>query len=679
MSRPEAVDVAIEAGYSVVPASLDKRPKVPWKAWQTEHQTADEVEQLGHGSLWGLVTGELYGLTVLDFDGEEGEQTMYALGLEPHVKTPGGFHVYVRHPGYPVKNAARKWEEYPGLDVRGDGGLAWFAGRSRKGKYEPLVWPPEPIDLDPELVEVFLPHPQETADRAARATFDGEGGGTPEAVRYLIRLGTDIRTAERGSSNAVLNKAAYSVGGLVAAGQLDFDYAFDNLLAAAEERGAGDPETVIGHAMATGQEAPWAFTPDEDDWIPAIAAKVFSSGGIPDPEPFPIDVWPSPLDELIRQGAKAVSAPPDYFGVSLLPVLGTAIGGYVDLQITETWRESAVIYGAMVGPPGARKTPPLKIVMGPVWDAERAMYEADRARAEEATEWHELDPPQIVVDDATIEALYVVLEKNPRGVLMRADELAGWVKGMGQYKGGAGRDRQTWLSIWSRDPLKVNRKTTSSHRIDKPFVSVLGGIQPEVLEEMIHAREDGLIPRILMARGEFVTPVLRRGQLDPGLLDRYHSLWNHLRDEGTIARTVQFTDAGYNAFEAWANEHYKSLGRVQGELAGAWAKMDAQAARICLILSRVTDTDVTPEIVDRAVSLVRYFQGQAAGLLRGTGSGSRWEKQNASRTKALGRFLRENPSAGRAEIMAEFEWALDARTLDRHLDSLADVGIWNGG
>lgn len=678
MSRPPEVEAAWAAGHSVVPASQDKRPKVPWKQWQTERQTDEELEQLGHGSVWGVVTGALYGVAVLDFDFDAGgEATLAALGLTPTVRTPGGAHVYVRHPGHPVKNAARKWDDFPGLDVRGDGGLAWFAGRSKKGKYEPVTWPPELIDLDDDLAETFFPHPQETADRAPRAVYEGTGFGSPEAVRYLNRLAEDIRNAEQGTSNAVLNKAAYSVGGLVASGQLDEDHAFTVLIDAATDRGAGEPITVVTHALTTGRDAPWAFTPDEDEWIPAIAMKVFSQGGVPEPVPFPIDAWPAPLDEFIRTASDAVSAPPDYFGAALLPALGVGIGGLTDLQITESWRESSLIYGAMVGPPGARKTPVTKLVMAPIWEAERALFESFQSDAEEAT-WQELDPPQIVVDDTTIEALYVVLEANPRGLLMRADELAGWVKGMGQYKGGAGRDRQTWLSIWSRDPLKINRKTTASHRIDKPFVAVLGGIQPEVLEEMIHAKEDGLLPRILMARGEFVTPQLKRGVLQPEVTAAYGELWHRLRDEGTVGMTVQFTDAGYRAYETWVNEHYKSLGKVPGELAGAWAKMDAQAARISLILARVLDTDVTPDVVDRAVSLVRYFQGQAAGLLRGAGSGSRWEKQHASRTKALARFLLDNPGAGRPEIMGEFEWAMDVRSLDRHLDSLSDVGIWNG-
>lgn len=106
----------------------------------------------------------------------------------------------------------------------------------------------------------------------------------------------------------------------------------------------------------------------------------------------------------------------------------------------------------------------------------------------------------------------------------------------------------------------------------------------------------------------------------------------------------------------------------------------AQAARIALIISLVQDEgEVSADSVDRAVALVRYFQGQAAGLLQSSGSGSRWERQQAARTKALGRYLLANPGSTRADIIAAFpDWAMDSRALDRLLEPLIDLGVWGG-
>ena len=58
-------------------------------------------------------------------------------------------------------------------------------------------------------------------------------------------------------------------------------------------------------------------------------------------------------------------------------------------------------------------------------------------------------PARLIVVDATVESLAPLLEDNPRGLLMTQDEGVAWVRGMGQYKGGRGGDRQFWLSNWS--------------------------------------------------------------------------------------------------------------------------------------------------------------------------------------------------------------------------------------
>jgi hypothetical protein len=70
-----------------------------------------------------------HGLFVLDFDvkgGARGLQSLSALDMLGlpigfRVRTAsGGVHVYLR--GDEVRNSVRKFENYPGLDVRGDGG-----------------------------------------------------------------------------------------------------------------------------------------------------------------------------------------------------------------------------------------------------------------------------------------------------------------------------------------------------------------------------------------------------------------------------------------------------------------------------------------------------------------------------------------------------------------------------
>jgi len=63
----------------------------------------------------------------------------------------------------------------------------------------------------------------------------------------------------------------------------------------------------------------------------------------------------------------------------------------------------------------------------------------------------------VITTDATTEALASMLAGS-KGTLLFRDELAGWVKSMDQYRSGRGADRQHFLSMWSRSPIKVDRK-----------------------------------------------------------------------------------------------------------------------------------------------------------------------------------------------------------------------------
>ena len=66
------------------------------------------------------------------------------------------------------------------------------------------------------------------------------------------------------------------------------------------------------------------------------------------------------------------------------------------------------------------------------------------------------------------------------------DELTAWVLGMNQYKGGRGADRQFYLSCWSGEPAKVNRKSDPGEPliVPDPFLGVIGCIPPGKLADL---------------------------------------------------------------------------------------------------------------------------------------------------------------------------------------------------
>src|SRR5690606_18122170 len=73
-------------------------------------------------------------------------------------------------------------------------------------------------------------------------------------------------------------------------------------------------------------------------------------------------------------------------------------------------------------------------------------------------------PPRVryMLSDATIEKVAEVVDENPRGVALVADELSSLLGGLGRYDGSAAAARGAYLSVWSGEPLVVDRKVSSS-------------------------------------------------------------------------------------------------------------------------------------------------------------------------------------------------------------------------
>jgi DNA-binding transcriptional ArsR family regulator len=137
----EAAHSYIKLGFSIIPVGSDKKPLLAsWKRYQTEHTTHQDAE--AWLKQWpdmniGIVTGAISGIVVVDI--EAGGTTD---GFPPTIATRTGglgFHLFYKHPGYPVKNGVRI---APLTDIRGDGGYVVAPPSvSTKGPYDWLITP----------------------------------------------------------------------------------------------------------------------------------------------------------------------------------------------------------------------------------------------------------------------------------------------------------------------------------------------------------------------------------------------------------------------------------------------------------------------------------------------------------------------------------------------------------
>lgn len=392
--------------------------------------------------------------------------------------------------------------------------------------------------------------------------------------------------------------------------------------------------------------------PEEEVGPPPLAFKL---------EPFPVEVLPAPLARFVREVSQALPCPPDFAGVPMLAVLGAAIGTSRVIQVKPGWEERPLLYVAVVADPGSRKSPALDKVTLPLREYQKRLH-AEYEWAREVY-WQELsqfeveletwklagkkaargkEPPpeekpatpeepvmaQIFTTDATLEALAVLLQKNPRGLIFLRDELTGWVHGMNQYKAGKGADRQAWLSFWNGAQVVVNRKSAKGPvLLEHPFVSVVGCLPPDVLGDLAdeRGREDGFIHRLLFSHPEHLPPywteafVTREAQ--EGYLKVFEALLRlspSMDEEGrSFSVAAPFTVTGKEVFVGWANAHHEEQTELlfPENLRGPWAKLEGYCARLALILQecRYVIGEATGEAIDEisalgAVALMNYFK-----------------------------------------------------------------------
>jgi hypothetical protein len=372
-------------------------------------------------------------------------------------------------------------------------------------------------------------------------------------------------------------------------------------------------------STATGTDAPW------EDPVPLSE--------LPEAESFPLNVFPAQVKVFVEAVSYALACPNDFAATAVLALAGSAIGASRAVQIKEGWRERACIYLATVGNPGTAKTHVLEAVAAPVYAEQATRYADYRLRMKAwKNSGRDGEPPELTtafVGDVTTEKLASILEKNPRGVALIRDELSGWVCGMDQYKAqGRGTDRQFFLSSWSGTSFRYDRVGREETIIvPHPFVSVVGGIPPALLNRLRGRRDiwDGFIDRILFSYpNPFPAREERWGSVSDDVKQSWSKVLAHLwafqmelvSEQPSRPQLVRLTsDARHEwvEFTRWL-AHEMNREDLADPIKGHLPKFKSYGARLALIIhcirqacGEVQEKDVDGDDMSRAAALVEYF------------------------------------------------------------------------
>ncbi len=369
--------------------------------------------------------------------------------------------------------------------------------------------------------------------------------------------------------------------------------------------------------------------------------------------PFPVEHLPSPVSDFIVEASSAIGCDPSFVALPTLACLARAIGNNRVVRLKPTWTEPAIIWAAIVGKSGTHKSPALKIATQILqrkqedaielhqeeitqYEIQRAEYDREyahwkRGKSDDSPPWEPKAPcgRRFIVGDITVEALADRLAAQYDGVLVVRDELAGWINGIGEYKGGRkSSDTGHWLASWSAAPMTVDRKTGDRKTIYIPraAVSLVGGIQPGILRSAIGREhlQDGLCARLLLT---MPPPRLVRWSVDvprdsKSLLHVYDRLLGLDSAVDGNGRPEPYPlDLTPEAMQAWSvyyDRHREEQLEMDDDLSAAWSKLEAYTARFSLIFQLCAwaagdadDSAIDEVSMQNAIVVSDWFAGEA--------------------------------------------------------------------
>lgn len=364
-------------------------------------------------------------------------------------------------------------------------------------------------------------------------------------------------------------------------------------------------------------------------------------GGLAMPA-FPVELLPPAIARFAEDQAELIGIDPAIVGMSALGVAAACIDDRQEIQPKRhdpTWTESARLWIGIIGGPSSGKSPGIKKAMGPAFKVDSAWRKESGAKMQEWTAACEAiekgqpqpEPPlqqRLIVSDATTEKLADILSRcSPRGMLCFMDELSGWLGSMDAYRNGVAKDRPAWLEAYHGGPKSIDRISRGSTFVENWGVSVLGGIQPDVVHEYARTtNHDGMLQRFLLVHAGAGGPGMDRPP-DMAAKEAYSGLIEHLA-RLSAGPVVTLSEDAHRAREGLTEKLVKAT-RVSANqfLAATLGKWTGTFARLLLTYHCIelhgtgihpSARPVSGETAERVATLmgdvlfphaVRFYQG----------------------------------------------------------------------
>lgn len=441
------------------------------------------------------------------------------------------------------------------------------------------------------------------------------------------------------------------------------------------------------------EESPKPESPITPVRPPFGSNGTFGTYGVTGEQAFPLDALPRTMRDIVTETARVTQTPEALAACIALGTIATAIGGGI------VWRSNAhretpanaFILAAVKS--GTGKGQSMGIIAKPLyrWEDEANeswnRYERPRlatrksvadeklktAKGKASTadkdsleqvidELTELEselaeitralenPPRLATADGTAEALAGILANQRHEALASLTSEARGVAGvlLGRYGKNGATDEGLYLSGYSGDPVKVDRKGGTCISLSAPRLSVLWLVQPDKAREIAGHEgiaESGFLQRFLFAevKADFQDEPENMDPPSPKILaawnDLTHSLIENYHESAGDPVVIDGDHGAREVIRTFTNASKRRArdGQPLADVAPFVSRWGENAARLALVIhcakhgSRAHTIHLEADTAQAAVAIVQWFSDRQLEFLA--------ESRTAKAEKRLSQLL----------------------------------------
>jgi hypothetical protein len=362
---------------------------------------------------------------------------------------------------------------------------------------------------------------------------------------------------------------------------------------------------------------------------------------------FPYGALPYALQEIICDYKDTLKLKGEFLAAAMLAVAGAVIGRKRLIQLTK-YPQHASLYMALIGESNAGKSPAIRFAMQPLKERQRIdedAYQAAKREYKAALKQYESSkgdepeptPPRQKIHyttDATLEGLHEIMLHNPNGTLLERHELIGFFKDFNKYRKGS--DEEAYIQMYDGEDVPLKRTGKDQLFIYNPALTILGGLQPEKLEEIPKSSVDnGLMNRFLCVFPE-TTP---KEHSDEPMSPTHTQTWGNAINK-LLAISENYTASGhllpsYLHLNKTSKELYSNFTKTltnecnkpqNAPYKGSLGKLDMTVGRLALIIELLDfacssssytqpPNEISARSMQSAITLCEYFKEQQKKML----------------------------------------------------------------